>query len=75
MVLAMAQQRLNNTNDAAKALANGRALARTMPEPAFEGRGFWVDWIISRSLMREATTLIEGSAKTEEALDHRQPAQ
>jgi len=75
MVLAMSQQCLKNTNDAAEALVNGRSLAQTMPEPAFGGRGFWVDWIISRSLMSEATTLIEGSAKGKAALNQRKGAQ
>jgi eukaryotic-like serine/threonine-protein kinase len=59
VVLAMAQQRLANTNEASEALADGLAIRRTVPEPTFEGPGAWIDWIIGRFLIREAESLIE----------------
>jgi serine/threonine protein kinase len=55
MVLAMAQHRLQQTEDARATLANGLATAAAkFPKPDAN----WHDWIFAHVLMREATALI-----------------
>jgi eukaryotic-like serine/threonine-protein kinase len=70
MVLAMAEQRLNQPDEARKTLALGTRLsARRLPPLASGDIGDgWIDWIFARALIQEATTLIEGSSTTTPSL-------
>jgi hypothetical protein len=61
MVLAMAQHRSNQAEEAGVALAKGVEIAeRKLPkiEGGDIGDG-WIDWIIAHALMREATALVQ----------------
>jgi hypothetical protein len=67
MVLAMAHYRSGQTNEAAAALAKGVAIVETkLPKIESGDLGaFWVDWISTHVLMREAKGLIQdGSASS-----------
>jgi tRNA A-37 threonylcarbamoyl transferase component Bud32 len=59
-VLAMAQQQLNQPNDARAALDRGRQILDTkMPQPeSADLGGHWPDWVAARILLREAQALV-----------------
>ena len=66
MVLAMAQYRMQQTDEARAALAKGVEIERTkLPklESGDLGDGY-LDWIIAHVLLREAQALIEGNPET-----------
>jgi tetratricopeptide (TPR) repeat protein len=67
-VLAMAQQRLGQTNEARTALAKAKQIAETkLPKPGSGDLGpDWQDWIISHTLLREAQDLIEAPSSAAE---------
>ncbi|HKQ39936.1 MAG TPA: protein kinase, partial [Verrucomicrobiae bacterium] len=62
MVLAMAQQKLNQSETARATLASGLAIANEK-FPKSGGGDQWHDWIIAHALIREARALIEGAAQ------------
>ncbi|HOB97673.1 MAG TPA: tetratricopeptide repeat protein [Verrucomicrobiota bacterium] len=66
MVLAMAQYRLQQTDEARAALAKGVEIERTKLAKLESGNlgGGWLEWIIAHALMREAQALIEGASTT-----------
>jgi tetratricopeptide (TPR) repeat protein len=59
--LAMAQQRLGQTEEARKTLAQALVLAKArLPQPSKGAPDdLWNDWITARTLLREATELIQ----------------
>jgi hypothetical protein len=64
MVLAMAQHRSKQADEANAALARGVDIAESkLPklDSGDLGDG-WIDWIIAHALIREAKALIEGQA-------------
>jgi tetratricopeptide (TPR) repeat protein len=65
MVLAMAEQQLDQTNEARATLAKGmaKAVELTKLESGNIGDG-WRDWIIAHALMKEARALIEPETRT-----------
>ena len=66
MVLAMAQNRLKQTDEARDTLAKAVEIIDTKLaklESGDLGVG-WTDWIIAHALMTEAKALIEGTAAT-----------
>jgi serine/threonine protein kinase len=65
--LAMAQQRLGQTEDARKTLTDALALAKAqLPEPTkTELDGIWHDWIIAHELTHQATELIQPGPQTQ----------
>jgi hypothetical protein len=66
MVLAMAQYRLQQTDEARAALAKGVEIERTKLPQLESGvvGGNWLDWIIAHALRREAQALIEDASTT-----------
>jgi tetratricopeptide (TPR) repeat protein len=62
MVLAMAEHRLHQANEAQATLAEGIALAkRRLPELSSGDLGDgWMDWVFAHALMREAKALLDG---------------
>jgi serine/threonine protein kinase/predicted Zn-dependent protease len=75
-VLALAQHRLGQTEEARAALANARAVAAARMADPREGRPFgqdWSDWVHFRILYREAEGLLTG-AGTERPAPERKAA-
>ena len=66
MVLAMAEQKLNQPEEAHKSLADGNRLAarRLLQLTGGDIGDGWIDWIFAHALMREANALIEGGIPT-----------
>ncbi len=65
MVLAMANQMLEQRAEARSSLANGMNLAKTkLPPPDGSDLGRdWGDFLLAQALIREATALIKGGMK------------
>ena len=69
MILAMSYQQLGQTDQARAELAAGREPIESRFKGRMDGgtpvQGFWFDWAFARILLREATTLIEVSARAQ----------
>jgi tetratricopeptide (TPR) repeat protein len=64
IVLAMASYQLGQTDKARSELAQGREMIQGKFKSGLDAGtgpvGFWFDWVFARTLMREATLLIDG---------------
>jgi tetratricopeptide (TPR) repeat protein len=68
LVLAMAQYRSNQAQEAGAAFARGVDIAQKLPRLNRDDLGAdWVDWIIAHALQTEAEALMDGVAKAVEA--------
>jgi tetratricopeptide (TPR) repeat protein len=70
MVLAMAQFRVNHSEEARASLAKGLEIAeKELPHLDSDDIGNdWLNWIIAQALLKEARALIEGSSKTSDEI-------